>query len=100
MLAVEVVGKGYRLNGAPVEPNALVREVREAKAKAPEVRAVVRADRRASYGEVINAIDLVKQAGVAKLALPAVPADPVTVMGLAPIRPRGARASTPSRRCP
>lgn len=69
MLSVEVVGNGFRLNGTPVDDKALVREVREAKAKAPDVRAIIGADRRAAYGEVMSAIDLVKQAGVAKFAL-------------------------------
>ena len=47
---------------------AILPLAREAHAKNPEVRAVIRADTAVPHGRVIRAMDLLKQAGVAKVA--------------------------------
>jgi biopolymer transport protein ExbD len=41
---------------------------REAKAKNKELRAVIRADRKVEHGRVIHVLDLLKRAGVTKIA--------------------------------
>jgi biopolymer transport protein ExbD len=44
------------------------RLAKDAKAKTPELRAVIRADRKVEHGRVIEVLDLLKRAGVAKIA--------------------------------
>jgi biopolymer transport protein ExbD len=48
---------------------------RAAKAKTPDLRAVIRADRKVEHGRVIHVLDLLKRAGVAKIAFAVSPAD-------------------------
>lgn len=48
--------------------DAILPLAREAHTKNPEVRAVIRADTAVPHGRVIRAMDLLKQAGVAKVA--------------------------------
>ncbi len=49
---------------------------REAHAKNPEVRAVIKADSSIPHGRVIHILDLMKQAGIAKIAFGVSPAAP------------------------
>ena len=46
---------------------------RQAKSKNKEVRAVIRADKKVEHGRVIRVLDLLKQAGVAKIAFAVAP---------------------------
>ena len=46
---------------------------KEAQAKNPELRAVIRADTTVQHGRVIRALDLLKQAGVSKIAFGVTP---------------------------
>ena len=46
-----------------------------AKAKTADLRAVIRADRKVEHGRVIHVLDLLKRAGVAKIAFAVSPAD-------------------------
>jgi biopolymer transport protein ExbD len=46
---------------------------KEALAKTPELRAVIRADTTVPHGRVIHALDLLKQAGIAKIAFGVTP---------------------------
>jgi biopolymer transport protein ExbD len=46
---------------------------KSAKAKNPELRATIRADRKVEHGRVIHVLDLLKRAGVNKIAFAAVP---------------------------
>ncbi|HEY4103573.1 MAG TPA: biopolymer transporter ExbD [Polyangiaceae bacterium] len=46
-----------------------------AKVKTPDLRAVIRADRKVEHGRVIHVLDLLKRAGVAKIAFAVSPAD-------------------------
>lgn len=48
--------------------DAILPLAREARAKNPELRAVIRADTAVQHGRVIRVMDLLKQAGVAKVA--------------------------------
>jgi biopolymer transport protein ExbD len=53
---------------------------REAKAKTKDLRAVIRADRKVEHGRVIHVLDLLKRAGVAKIAFAVSPvAEPTPV---------------------
>jgi biopolymer transport protein ExbD len=46
-----------------------------AKAKTADLRAVIRADRKVEHGRVIHVLDLLKRAGVAKIAFAVSPTD-------------------------
>lgn len=56
---------------------------REAKGKSKDLRAVIRADKKVEHGRVIHVLDLLKQAGVAKIAFAVAPS--TTGSGAAPI---------------
>jgi biopolymer transport protein ExbD len=49
---------------------------KQAKAKNKDVRAVIRADKKVEHGRVIRVLDLLKQAGVAKIAFAVTPTTP------------------------
>jgi len=53
--------------------DAILARAREAQAKNPELRAVIRADTTVQHGRVIRVLDLLKQAGVAKIAFGVTP---------------------------
>ncbi|MCU0698530.1 MAG: biopolymer transporter ExbD [Myxococcaceae bacterium] len=57
------------LDGAPTDMTALLGKMKEAVEKDKEVRAIISADQSLNYGKVMNVIDLVKEAGIAKFAL-------------------------------
>jgi biopolymer transport protein ExbD len=64
--------------------DALFPLAKEAQAKNPELRAVIRADTSVQHGRVIRALDLLKQAGIAKIAF-----------GVSPIPTEGTAAPNP-----
>jgi len=70
ILAVEIQADGsLSVDGKIITGNdELIRIAKDAHAADPEVRAIVRADRSATWGMVVRVIDLLKQGGVAKLA--------------------------------
>jgi biopolymer transport protein ExbD len=55
---------------------ALLPLAREAQAKNPELRAVIKADSAVQHGRVIRVLDLLKQAGVSKIAFGVSPVPP------------------------
>jgi biopolymer transport protein ExbD len=57
------------------DDRALLELAREAVAANPDVRAVIRADASAQHGRVIHVLDLLKQAGLAKIAFGVAPVD-------------------------
>ncbi|HWA75583.1 MAG TPA: biopolymer transporter ExbD [Polyangiaceae bacterium] len=57
---------------------------REAKAKTKDLRAVIRADRKVEHGRVIHVLDLLKRAGVAKIAFAVSPVAEPTPVEAAP----------------
>lgn len=63
---------GKKLGGE----DALLPLAREAQAKNAELRAVIRADTTVPHGRVIRALDLLKQAGVSKIAFGVTPTSP------------------------
>ncbi len=74
-LAIEIAADGRVLvSGARVENDAaVVALARAAKAKDQEVRAVIRADGTVPHSRVIRAVDLLKEAGIAKIAFGVAP---------------------------
>ncbi len=62
---------------------------KEAQAKTPDLRAVIRADTSVQHGRVIRALDLLKQAGVSKIAfgVTQIPAEPGAVGTAIPVSP-------------
>jgi biopolymer transport protein ExbD len=56
--------------------DAILPMAKEAQAKNPELRAVIRADTAVPHGRVIRALDLLKQAGVSKIAFGVSPVPP------------------------
>jgi biopolymer transport protein ExbD len=67
-----------QVDGKPM-PNddALLPLAREAHAKNNELRAVIKADSAVPHGRVIHVLDLLKQAGVSKIAFGVTPVPPV-----------------------
>lgn len=66
---------------------------KEAQAKNPELRAVIRADTSVQHGRVIRVLDLLKQGGVSKIAFGVAPVPPME--GAKPAAPTPAPAATP-----
>ena len=63
--------------------DAILLPAREAHAKNNELRAVIKADSAVPHGRVIHVLDLLKQAGVAKIAFGVTPVPPVI-----PVQPK------------
>ncbi len=60
-----------------VNDDAITALSKEARAKNPELRAVIKADAAVPHGRVIHVLDLLKQAGVSKIAFGVSPIPPV-----------------------
>ena len=77
VLSVVVPAAGPTLvNGTPAQDDAtFARLAREAFARAPDVRAVINADGAVAHRRVIHTLDLVKSAGIARVAFGALPPD-------------------------
>jgi biopolymer transport protein ExbD len=63
--------------------DAILPLAREAHAKNAELRAVIKADSAVAHGRVIHVLDLLKQAGIGKIAFGVTPVPPVV-----PVAPR------------
>ncbi len=57
------------------DDGAISKLAEEGKKKNPELRAVIRADQKVEHGRVIHVLDLLKQAGIAKIAFAVSPTD-------------------------
>jgi len=64
-------GGDLYLNGAPTSLPELDAEMRQRFAEDPDVPVVIRGDTQASYGKVIEVLDVVKGVGITKIGLPA-----------------------------
>src|SRR5689334_14203223 len=63
-----------RVDSQAVPSDTSISELaRQAHAKNKDIRAVIRADRKVEHGRVINVLDLLKQAGIAKIAFAVTP---------------------------
>lgn len=70
VFSVELAADGKtRIDSKAVASDeAIAPLAREAKSRTRELRAVIRADRKVEHGRVIHVLDLLKRAGVAKIA--------------------------------
>ena len=86
-LGVHIAADGtWYLNGAVVDQEGLRAFIRQERGKGEELMALIAADRTVPHGDVVTAIDLVKQEGVLKFAINI---DPVAL-------PRAAAGATPA----
>ncbi len=68
-----------QVDSHPVDnDDAVLALSKEARVKNPELRAVIKADSAVPHGRVIHVLDLLKQAGVSKIAFGVSPIPPVT----------------------
>jgi len=75
VFAVELTvdGKTF-VDGTALDDDAGIAPLaKAAKAKNPELRATIRADRKVEHGRVIQVLDLLKRSGVTKIAFAAIP---------------------------
>jgi biopolymer transport protein ExbD len=91
VFGVELRSNGDILVDGKKLPNddALLPLAKEAQAKNADLRAVIRADQTVQHGRVIHALDLLKRAGVTKIAfgVAVIPVEPGTVPPAAPAKP-------------
>ena len=75
VFSVELTMDGQtRVDSLAVAGDDAISELaKQAKAKNKEIRAVIRADKKVDHGRVIRVLDLLKQAGVAKIAFAVAP---------------------------
>ncbi|WP_437494525.1 biopolymer transporter ExbD [Sorangium sp. So ce1014] len=90
----DTLADGKKLAGE----DAILPIAREAQAKNPELRAVIRADTTVPHGRVIRALDLLKQAGVSKIAFGVTPIAPEP--GAAPGAPAAPPPAAPAPATP
>jgi biopolymer transport protein ExbD len=76
VFSVELTLDGHtRVDSTAVPSDASISELaKQAKSKNKDIRAVIRADKKVEHGRVINVLDLLKQAGIAKIAFAVTPA--------------------------
>ena len=75
-LAISVdAGGRWFLDGRPVDADALRREVRAARGRSSEVRAVIAADGSSRHKSVVGVIDLLRQERVTRFAINVDPED-------------------------
>jgi len=77
VFSVELSADGKTRVDSSDLPNdeAITPLAKAAKAKTADLRAVIRADRKVEHGRVIHVLDLLKRAGVAKIAFAVSPSD-------------------------
>jgi biopolymer transport protein ExbD len=70
VFSVELTADGKtRVDSNAVASDELIATLaNEARARTPDLRAVIRADRKVEHGRVIHVLDLLKRSGVAKIA--------------------------------
>ena len=81
----DIVVDGKKLSS----DDALLAVAREARTKNPDLRAVIRADTTVQHGRVIHTLDMLKQAGLSKIAF-----------GVTPVPPQGGAAPAPEKTVP
>ena len=57
------------LDGQPIEEQALLSKLRKAHASDGDLRAIISADRAVRHGRFVKAVDIVRQAGIARFAI-------------------------------
>jgi len=66
-----------RINERPVHPDLLAERMKSLAATRPEETVFLRADKLLPYGEVLTVMDMIRKAGVSRIALVTVPLDVV-----------------------
>jgi len=66
-----------RINERPVHPDLLAERMKSLSATRPEETVFLRADKLLPYGEVLTVMDMIRKAGVSRIALVTVPLDVV-----------------------
>ena len=79
MMSIELAANGATVvdSKAQATDDAIFELAKNARAKNPEIRVVIRADQAVQHGRVIHVLDLLKQAGIAKIAFATALAPPV-----------------------
>ena len=86
-VAVPVSGS-LQLDGAPIADDELGAKAKAALARDPELRAVIQADKDVSHGRVMAVLDVLKVAGLSRVAFGATP-------GVPELSPAPAAAASP-----
>ncbi|HET9953073.1 MAG TPA: biopolymer transporter ExbD [Polyangiaceae bacterium] len=88
VFSVELSADGKTRVDSAVIPNdeAIFPLARDSKNKNKELRAVIRADRKVEHGRVIHVLDLLKRAGIAKIAFAVSPLAEGTPVDTAPTK--------------
>lgn len=78
VFAVELAADGKTRVDSEIVPSDedVSRLAQAAKAKTPDLRAVIRADKKVEHGRVIHVLDLLNRAGVSKIAFAVTPTTP------------------------
>jgi biopolymer transport protein ExbD len=77
VLSVTVPAEGpMRVDGVVMDDGALSSRARAALARDPELRAVLQADRAVSHGRVMSVLDVLRSAGLVRVAFGAVREEP------------------------
>jgi biopolymer transport protein ExbD len=83
MMSIELAANGATVVDSKLVANedAIFELAKTAHTKNPDIRTVIRADQTVQHGRVIHVLDLLKQAGVAKIAFATALAPPVQSAG-------------------
>jgi biopolymer transport protein ExbD len=66
-----------RVDSKPVaDDEGILPLARQAKSESKDIRAVIRADKKVEHGRVIHVLDILRQAGIAKIAFAVSPSSP------------------------
>jgi len=86
IFSVDLAADGQTRVDSKAAPNddAILPLARTAKAGNKEIRAVIRADKKVEHGRVIHVLDLLRQAGIAKIAFAVSPTAKETPIGTQP----------------
>lgn len=76
IFSVELTADGKTVvdSEAVSSDEAITELAKKGRAKTPDLRAVIRADKKVEHGRVIHVLDLLKRAGIAKIAFAVAPA--------------------------
>jgi biopolymer transport protein ExbD len=83
MMSIELAANGATVVDSKLVTNedAIFELAKTAHTKNPDIRTVIRADQTVQHGRVIHVLDLLKQAGVAKIAFATALAPPIQSAG-------------------
>ncbi len=90
IFSVELTADGQTRVDSKKVPNddAIGKLAKRARGEHPDLRAVIRADRKVEHGRVIHVLDLLKQNGVAKIAFAVTPSTESVPVDTTPTKPK------------